>query len=234
MTEAGAAQMTVLVVDDSARILSMISALMDKDGFRTLQAISGREALSLHASEKPEIVCLDIMLGDMMGWDVCREIRKTDADVSVLMISSKSGDADIAKSMAAGATDYVAKPFDLADLAARAIVIARERIAKFDPRRHAERLDFGPVTIYPGQLRAERGDEGIDLNFRDVNILRLLREKQGQAVPVAALRNYSWAGHPSGADHSVAWNISQLRKKLEADPENPELIRDAEGGYMFP
>jgi DNA-binding response OmpR family regulator len=110
---------------------------------------------------------------------------------------------------------------------------ARRRIARDNPALYAEYFDFGDIRVYPGQLRAERGTEGMELNFRDVSILRHFAENKGRTVVADELRPYCWENHPAGEENLVPWHISQLRRKVEVDSDTPLLIKSAEGGYRF-
>jgi DNA-binding response OmpR family regulator len=149
------------------------------------------------------------------------------------MVTSKSSEADFAKGLEAGANEYIAKPYDLSDIASKLRGSARRRIARDNPALYAEHFDFGDIRVYPGQLRAERGADGMELNFRDVCILRHLSENRGRTVPSNDLRQYCWEGHPAGEANLVPWHIAQLRRKVEVDSDNPLLIKAAEGGYRF-
>lgn len=226
--------MKVLIAEDNPKMQSMLSSLLEKEGFDTERAAGGREALAKYRAYKPDILCLDVMMDDISGIDVCKEIRKSDPKVTIIMVTSKSDEADFAKGLEAGANAYIAKPYDLSDIAGKLRGSARRCIARDNPALYQEYFDFGDIRVYPGQLRAERGSEGIELNFRDVNLLRHFAANKGKTVASAALRQYCWEGHPSGEAQLVQWHIAQLRRKIEDDSEEPKLIKStAEGGYRY-
>lgn len=224
--------MKVLAVENNPKLLKLLTHLLEKEGFDTVSAEGGEEALKQYEAHKPDIICLDVLMEDISGIDVCKKIRETDKRVVVLMITSKSRDVDVEAGMQAGANDYIVKPFDLKDITARMRGVAKDIIAKDTPDKVGESFSFGDLTVFPAQLRAERGGEDLDLNFRDVGILQLLQGQKGQTVGPAALSAFCWAAQSSDPDKAVQWYMDQLRKKIEADPENPALIRAVEGGYV--
>jgi DNA-binding response OmpR family regulator len=226
--------MKVLIAEDNPKMQSMLSSLLEKEGFETFRADGGRRALELYSEVQPEIVCLDVMMDDLSGIEVCKEIRKADPDVTIIMVTSKSSEADFAKGLEAGANEYIAKPYDLSDIAAKLRGSARRRIARDNRALYAEFFDFGDIRVYPGQLRAERGRDGIELNFRDVGILRHFAENKGSAVAPQDLRQYCWLAHPAGEENLVAWHISQLRRKIEIDSDEPTLVKSTpDGKYQY-
>lgn len=226
--------MKVLIAEDNPKMQSMLSSLLEKEGFETARADGGRQALNLYKEFQPEIVCLDVMMDDLSGIEVCKEIRKDDPDVTIIMVTSKSSEADFAMGLAAGANEYIAKPYDLSDIASKLRGSARRRIARDNPPLYAEYFDFGDIRVYPGQLRAERGRTAIELNFRDVSFLRHFSEHKGASVKPSDLRQYCWLGHPAGEANLVSWHISQLRRKIEVDSDEPALVVSTpDGGYKY-
>lgn len=224
--------MKVLVVENNPELLKLLSHLLEKEGFSVSTASAGNEALTLQMQRKPSIICLDVMLDDMSGFDVCRAIRKSDSDVQILMITSKSRQVDINAGMQAGANDYIVKPFDLADITARLREVARRVIAQQTPSAIDEALHFGTLHVFPGRLCAERDGETIDLSLRDVTLLKAFYASKGKTLSQGALQDYCWSGS-SAPGAAVDWTIQQLRKKVEADPANPQLIRSDAGGYRY-
>lgn len=226
--------MKVLVVDDNPKIRNMLDTLLEKEGFTVANAGGGREGLEQYASFRPDIICLDILMDDMSGIDVCRDIRKADKDTAILIVTSRTGEADMVKAMEAGANDYITKPFDFADITARVKYLAKQITAIREPAKATESFAFNEVTVFPGQLRAERDGHSVDLSFREIGFLRLFLARRGHTVTMDELKPLCWSGHPSGEDRAVQWHISQLRAKIEADAENPQLIvTQGDGSYLF-
>ena len=134
--------------------------------------------------------------------------------------------------MQAGANDYIVKPFDLADITARLRDVARRVIEARSPDAVGEAIHLGELTVFPGRLSAERNGETIDLSLREVEFLKLFYNNRGTVLSPRKLLEYCWSS--SAADGAtVDWHIKQLRKKVEADPANPALIRNEQDGYRF-
>lgn len=224
--------MKVLAVENNPKLLKLLTHLLEKEGFETVTAEGGVEALEQFRKHSPDIICLDVLMEDMSGIEVCREIRKSDADAVILMVTSKSRDVDVAEGMAAGANDYIIKPFDLSDITARMRAIAKELISKKPADPANASFQMGDISVYPDQLRAERAGEGIDLNFRDIAMLRLLGQNKGRTLSAAELEPYCWAAQSLTPDKAVHWYMEQLRKKVEINPASPLVIKGNDGGYI--
>lgn len=225
--------MKVLAVENNLELLKLLSHLLEKEGFDTQTAAGGEEALQKFAAQKPDIACLDILLEDISGYEVCRQMRAADADMPILLITSKSRPADIEEGMKAGATEYIVKPFDLMSITALMNKTACARLALLNPEAVAEFFDFGDVRIYPAQLRGERGNNEIPLNLREIGILKLLHGQKGSVVANDSISALCWKSENMPEDKALEWQMQQLRKKIEADPANPGLIRAEGGGYLF-
>ena len=226
--------MKVLVVENNAELLKLLTHLLEKEGFSTFSSASGNEAVTLHMQRKPDIICLDVMLDDISGFDVCRKVRKTDKNVQIIMITSKSRQVDINAGIEAGADDYIVKPFDLGAITAHMRAVARLIIARDEPAAVDEILHFGGLTIFPGRLCAERDGEAIDLSFRDIAFLKTFYANKGKTLSTAVLKEHCWTATPEPEAATVDWHIKQLRRKVEIDPANPALIKsDQGGGYRF-
>lgn len=226
--------MKVLVVENNPELLKLLTHLLEKEGFSVTSATGGNDALTAHMQRRPAIICLDIMLDDISGFDVCRKIRKTDKTVQIILITSKSRQVDINAGMEAGADDYIVKPFDLADITAHMRDVARRLIARDQPSAVDETLHFGSMSVFPGRLCAERDGETIDLSLRDIAFLRAFYVNKGKTLSSAVLKEHCWTASPEPEGASVDWHIKQLRRKVEIDPVNPALIKsDQGGGYRF-
>ncbi len=225
--------MKVLVVENNPELLKLLTHLLEKEGFSVFSAETGNDALTLYEQRRPAIICLDIMLDDISGFDVCRKIRKTDSEVQILLITSKSRQVDINAGMQAGANDYIVKPFDLADITARIREVARQIVAARSPAAIDEAIHLGSLTVFPGRLCAERGGDSIDLSLREIELLKAFYNNKGKALSSRALQDYCWSSAAAADGSAVDWAIKQLRKKVETDPANPELIRSDPSGYRY-
>ena len=165
---------------------------------------------------------------------LCREIRKRNADVPVIFISAKSEEIDKVLGLELGADDYIMKPFGVREVVARIRAIARRCLAKKNPLESAESFTLNDVQVFPDELRARRGDETIDLSLRDVKILQIFAQNPGKALLRHVIFQYAWGVDHFANSRTLDQHISQLRKKIEIDPQNPQIILTAHGvGYRF-
>src|SRR6187549_3563263 len=149
--------MTLLLADDDPITLDSLAACLEPEGFRTLRARDGEEALSLWEKHQPDLLCLDIMMPRVDGYEVCRRIRASDPTVPVLFLSAKSEEIDVVIGLQLGADDFIRKPFGKHELLARLRAVLR-RASKTDARKQAVVRSFtlNDLTIYPLELRASR------------------------------------------------------------------------------
>lgn len=225
--------MKVLAVENNAELLKLLCHLLEKEGFEVHSATGGAEALQKFETVKPDIACLDVLLDDMSGYDICRRIRQVDADMPVLLITSKSRAADISEGMAAGATEYIVKPFDLMGITALMHKIAQGCLARRNSAALAEYFDFGDLRVYPARLLAQRGGTEILISLRDAALLKVFSSHHGKILDAESLAPYCWQSQGKVDAKAVEWQIGQLRKKIEHDSAKPALIRNSDTGYVF-
>lgn len=229
--------MKILVAEDDANIRRGLVELLEEEGYRVFAAADGEDALALFERERPDLLCLDIMMPKRNGYDVCRDVRRTDARVPVIFISAKSEEVDKVLGLELGADDFIVKPFGVKEVLARIRAVTRRTLSaqaakSAEPR--GGRFLLRDLEVFPAELRARRGEQTIELSLRDVQILELLHEKAGQVLSRNAIFNHCW-----GVDHfpnsrSLDQHVSQLRKRIERDPKNPEIIRTVHGaGYRY-
>jgi two-component system, OmpR family, alkaline phosphatase synthesis response regulator PhoP len=164
--------MKVLVAEDDHHMLAGIVDILEGEGYETMAARDGREALALFRDRGPDFVCLDIMMPHVSGYDVCREIRKLDATVPVIFLSAKSEEIDKVLGLELGADDYVMKPFGMKEFVARLRAISRRCFAQRRGPTPSASFRMGALEVMPGELRARRGDGGlVELSLREVAIL---------------------------------------------------------------
>jgi two-component system, OmpR family, alkaline phosphatase synthesis response regulator PhoP len=224
----------VLVVENNIQFLDHLCELLDKEGFQTIKAADGDEALKAYNAEKPDFICLDIMMPDKSGYDVCREIRKDDIDTPIIFISSKSETIDKVLGLEIGADDYIVKPFDIHEVKARIRAIARRCLSRTKPESQNEQFKMGDLVIYPNKLKADKKGASIDLSIRDIQILQLLHDNRNNVIDRNDLLDHCWGAHIMPESRTVDWHISQLRKRIEDDPKNPMIIKTVHGvGYKY-
>lgn len=223
--------MKVLLADDDPITLDSLRACVESEGFVTLLASDGRQALELWKGQRPDLLCLDIMMPQVDGYEVCRHVRAVDSQVPVLFLSAKSEEIDVVVGLQLGADDFIRKPFGKHELLARIRAALRRTQARHQPVRSFTMHD---LVVYPRELRAERAGVSIDLSPRETAILALLHEHASEAVDRDTLLNRCWGVNYFPDSRTLDQHIAKLRKRIEKDPEAPEIIETVRGvGYRF-
>lgn len=171
--------MIILLADDDPITLDALRACLEPEGFTALLARHGGEALALWEKHRPDLLCLDVMMPQVDGYEVCRRVRASDPQVPVLFLSAKSEEIDVVVGLQLGADDFIRKPFGKHELLARIRAVLRRMHARH-PR--ARSFCLHDLVIYPRELRAERAGDSIDLSPREAGILEVLHEQAGQVV----------------------------------------------------
>lgn len=229
--------MKILVAEDDPLTREALVACLEGEGFPVIAAADGHEAVALWQREVPDLVCLDIMMPGLDGYEVCRRIRAARSRVPVVFLSAKNEEIDIVVGLELGADDFVRKPFGRHELLARIRSALRRSVAAESPNlsRRRESFEMGPLTIFPKELRAEREGETIGLTPREIAILTLLHERRGEAVDRDTLLDRCWGMDYFPESRTLDQHIAKLRKKLGDDPAMPKVLETVRGvGYRFP
>ncbi|HEV3313064.1 MAG TPA: response regulator transcription factor [Chloroflexota bacterium] len=224
----------ILVVDDEPNIARLIRMYLDREGFETVVASSGAEALARVASHKPALVILDIMLPDVDGLEVCREIRR-ESGVPIIMLTAREGDEDKIVGLELGADDYVTKPFVPRELVARVKAILR-RSSKLGENtgRRGEVLDFGELKIEPDRREVWLDGKSILLRAKEYDLLTELARRPGIVFTREQLLQNVWGYDFLGDSGTIDVHVRRLRAKLDDDSSNPRFIETVWGvGYRF-
>ena len=223
--------MTILLADDDPITLDSLKACLEPEGFRALAARHGGEALALWEKHRPDLLCLDIMMPQVDGYEVCRRVRAADAQVPVIFLSAKSEEIDVVVGLQLGADDFIRKPFGKHELLARIRAALRRVHARTNDIRNFAMRD---LLVFPRELRAERSGQAIDLSPREAAILELLHERRGQVVDRDTLLNECWGIDYFPESRTLDQHIAKLRKRIETDPANPQIIETIRGvGYRY-
>jgi two-component system alkaline phosphatase synthesis response regulator PhoP len=222
--------MTILLADDDPITLDSLAACLRPEGFQVLLAKDGSEALALWQKHKPDLLCLDIMMPGVDGYEVCRRVREKDGRVPVLFLSAKSEEIDVVVGLRLGADDFVRKPFGKHELIAR-IHSALRRVST--AKTPSACFEMGVLRVFPDELRAQRGeDASVDLTPREVALLKLLHERRGQALSRDVFLDACWGLDYMPESRTLDQHIAKLRKKIEQEPE--EFIETVRGvGYRW-
>jgi two-component system alkaline phosphatase synthesis response regulator PhoP len=220
----------ILVVDDEPEIVRGLEDNLRFEGYETLSATNGADALVLAGREAPDLILLDIMMPKLSGWDVCRELRRTGIDVPVIMLTARGEEVDRVLGLELGADDYVTKPFSLRELLARVRAVLRRP----GPRRKSEELAFGDVRIQRRARRVFRAGREIRMTRKEFDLLVYLVEHRGEVVTRERLLDEVWGYERFPTTRTVDTHVLRLRRKLEADPDQPAWIQTVHAqGYRF-
>ena len=226
--------MKVLVAEDDSYTRKGLLDLLADDGYEVLGACNGEEALEIYEREQPDVVCLDIMMPKVSGYEVCKQIRRTNTRVPILFISAKSEEIDTVLGLELGADDFIIKPFGVKAVLARLRAVTRRCLAQAPVTDHSAAFEMDDLRIVPTELRAYRDNESIELSLRDLRILTLLHQKRGQAVTRERMFEICWGLNYVPNSRSLDQHISQLRKRIEHDSSQPRLVKTVHGvGYRF-
>jgi DNA-binding response OmpR family regulator len=224
------AKKTILVVEDEPQLALGLKDALEFEGFRVLTCGTGREGVQQAKSERPHAVLLDLMLPDINGYQVCEEIRRSDAFVPILMLTAKSQEADKIRGLDAGADDYVTKPFSVGELVARIRAIFR----RTQRASEVQTFTVGDVSVNLSAHTLQRGSNVESLSFYEVELLRLLNERVGQPVSRDEILNKIWGLEATPTNRTIDNFIVKLRRKVERSPDKPEHILTVYGfGYKL-
>ncbi len=228
--------MKILIAEDDPVTLDSIDACLESEGFSTLLAKNGKVAVQLWETEKPDLVCLDIMMPEMDGYEVCRRIRDTDKTLPILFLSAKNEEIDVVVGLELGADDFIRKPFGKHELLARIRSVLRRSQTATNGRSPSKFQIGKDLTVYPSRLLAVRNSTGeeIDLSPREISILTYLHQHRGEAVHRDQLLDHCWGLDYYPESRTLDQHIVKLRKRIEFDPANPTLVETVRGiGYRI-
>jgi two-component system KDP operon response regulator KdpE len=219
----------VLIVDDETSIRRYLRAALSAQGFTIYEAANGQEAINAVLANRPDIIILDLGLPDIDGIEVTRQLREW-SQIPIIILSVREAELDKIAALDAGADDYLTKPFGTGELMARIRVVMRRQTSKTDePILHVDELQMDlsrrVVTV--------KGDE-ISLTPTEYDILRLLMQNAGKVITHRHLLKQVWGTAYESEMHILRVNISNLRRKIEADPARPQyLVTEPGVGYRL-
>lgn len=223
--------MTILLADDDPLTLEALAACIADEGFKTLSAADGKQAIELWREHRPQLLCLDIMMPEIDGFEVCRRVRATDSAVPILFLSAKNEEIDVVVGLGLGADDFIRKPFTRAEVVAR-IRAALRRAHPADEK--GRRFTLDDLTVHPDALLARRDGKAIELTRREVLMLELLHRRAGLPVARDRFLDECWGLDYFPDSRTLDQHVLMLRKKIERDPANPRIIATVRGvGYRF-
>lgn len=220
----------ILVVDDERNIVELIRLYMEKEGFETICAYTGDEALSKFKEENPDLIVLDLMLPGIDGWQVCREIRKTSA-VPIIMLTAKSETFDKVLGLELGADDYITKPFEAKELLARVKAVLR-RSGTSETKTQKE-VSFNNLSINIENYELQIKNEQVDAPPKEIELLYFLASNPNRVYTREQLLEEVWGFDYFGDSRTVDVHIKRLREKLEGAEDGWQLKTVWGVGYKF-
>lgn len=233
---ADAIRQLALVVEDERHIRELLRLHLELAGFELEEVGDGRSALDRARATRVDLIILDVMLPGLDGVTVCRAIRSSGPNVAtpILMLTARDGESDKVLGLESGADDYLTKPFGIRELLARiGAIMRRHRREESDPAS-ARAVQSRHVSLDRDRRQAVIRGENVELTKQEFELLYLLAGRPGIVFSRTALLQQVWSGDTYVTDRTIDAVISRLRRKIERDPQDPELILTAWGvGYKF-
>jgi DNA-binding response OmpR family regulator len=220
----------ILVVDDEERIRSLLKAYLTQEGFRVATAANGREALSVAARERPDLIILDIMMPEMDGYEFMRLYTK-EQSTPIIMVTARIEETDKVVGLELGADDYITKPFSPRELTARVRTVLR-RVGKSLPATNL--LEAGDIVMDRDAYIVTVRGQPVSLTRSEFDLLATLVSASGRTLSRLQLLDFVQGVAFDGIERSIDVHIKNLRAKIEVDPHNPIYIETVYGvGYRF-
>ena len=233
MTPALAAASRILVVDDEPSVRESVRYALEQEGFDVTLAADGEEAERWISDDPFDLLILDIMMPGKSGLDITREVR-AHSPVPIILLTAKDAEVDKVVGLEVGADDYVTKPFSVRELLGRVRAQLRRRELDRSAGTEGTAIQAGPVSIDLARHLVTVRGEPINLTRSEFQVLRLLAESPGQVFSRKEIMEELWQTEFRGDVRACDVHISNLRQKVERDPQNPELVLTVRRvGYRF-
>jgi two-component system OmpR family response regulator len=229
--DSAAPEVQILVVEDEAPILDMLSMSLGFVGYRVLRASKGSEALGLARKHRVDLALLDVMLPDTDGFELLRRLRSINPDMAAVFVTARDALEDRIAGLTLGGDDYVTKPFSLEEVVTRVGVVLR-RTHPITDERPANRLSYGDLVLDEDEHQVWRAGDLVDLSPTEFSLLRFLMRNAGRVMTKAQILDHVWHYDFDGNAGVVESYISYLRRKIDA--VDPPLIQTVRGvGYVL-
>ena len=223
----------VVVIDDEPSVQEVVRGYLERDGYLVYVAGNGADGLALAERAKPGLIVLDLMLPDISGEGICREIRNR-SDVPILMLTAKSGEEERVAGLALGADDYLTKPFSPRELVARVRAILRRSAGAETPLVEKLSFDDGRLAIDTVEHEVVADGEPVDLTPNEYKLLVTLARYPGRVYSRFELVTHVQGYDFDGYERTIDVHVKNLRKKIEPDPRRPRYVETVFGtGYRF-
>ena len=220
----------ILIVDDDKNICELLKLYIEKDGFSTVLAYDGINAVKLATNENPDLILLDVMLPGLDGWQVCREIRKT-SQVPIILVTAKGEVFDKVLGLELGADDYVTKPFDTKEIVARIKAVLRRTAKEKDS--NIQLVTFDKLSINLTNYELIVNGQAIDTPPKELELIYHLAKNPNRVFTRDQLLDEVWGFDYYGDSRTVDVHVKRLREKLDGVKTNWELKTVWGVGYKF-
>ena len=231
MSSASSLKPSVLIVEDEAALVELLSYNLEKNGFRTSIARDGEEAILAIAETKPDLVLLDWMLPYVSGIEICRRLRRDPEtrELPIILLTARGEEGDRIRGLDSGADDYIVKPFSPSELIARVKAVIRRARPIFDK----DALSYADIVMDLASHRVSRGDQSIKLGPTEFRLLRFLLERPGRVFEREQLLDHVWGQDAEIEPRTVDVHIRRLRMAINL-PGSPDVIRTVRSaGYSL-
>ncbi len=224
---------TILLVDDEDSIQKLLAYPLEREGYRVLQARDGEEALERFASERVDLVVLDIMLPKLDGLEVCKRLR-AESEVPIIMLTARDDELDKVLGLELGADDDITKPFSIREFRSRVRALLRRAAVSRQVEEDGEVISAEGLTIDLARRLVVVGGKRAQLTYVEFELLRILASNPGRVYSRRMLLEALWGGADYREPRTIDVHVRHLREKLERDPADPEYILTVRGvGYRF-
>lgn len=225
---------TVLLCDDEKEILDVLELYLNKEGFKTIKAKDGVEALNIRKKEKIDLAIIDIMMPKIDGYRVLKEIRK-ESNIPIILLSAKSQDDDKILGLDVGADDYITKPFNPLEVMARVKAQIR-RVYKLTDGEANEKdvIEIGDIVLDKFNVKVKFKGNDLELTSIEYKILKYFMENSGRILTKNQIFEEVWNESFLVGDNTIMVHISRLRDKIEDNGRTPKYLKTIRGlGYRF-
>jgi DNA-binding response OmpR family regulator len=226
----------VLIAEDDVNLRQGLIDLLEGEGYEVFPAGDGRQALDCFRQEGPDLVLLDVMMPEMSGYDVCREIRKHDSQTPIIMLTAKGEEIDKVVGLELGADDYVTKPFGLHELRARISAVLRrsQNNQQASANKVPEQFLIGQALVDRKTYQVTIGNQSHSLTSREIKLLEIFQARPREVLSRDDLLNAAWGIDYFGTTRTLDQHVAQLRKKIEPNPSSPQFLLTVHGvGYKY-
>ncbi len=222
---------TILLIDDDPDLLTLLSMILKKEGYRVEVAEDGESGLEMAIQLQPDLILLDIMMPGVDGWEACREIRKI-TTAPIIYLTAKREESDIVRGLQLGADDFIPKPFRRHELTARIEAVLRR--SRPDTPEEDVVYEIGDLVIDQVRWEVRRGEEPVHLTPTEFNLLLMFARNADRPISHREILTTVWGEHHESNLNLLKVYIRQLRRKIEDDPDRPQRILTQRGiGYRL-